>query len=159
MVIHVPASAEQKSAQQHVLFAEGFGIWLKYSKIEANHVTPQHIDKYVCYRERHQQRTKGTGILTAPKRIVKIIREADTSGKDVIQDNRTPAEKKQLAVKFFQRLPLHPRLKTGKNVIYTMLQEALNPPGLLTTLQFQSSPVGVLSVPGLRFRRQAKAWR
>ncbi len=81
-----------QSAQQHILFAEGFGIWLKYSRVDVDRVTLQHIDQYVRYRERHQQRTKGTGILTALKRIVKIVRAADTASSGVDQDKRTPVE-------------------------------------------------------------------
>ena len=57
-----------------------------------NRVTLQHIDQYVRYRERHQQRTKGTGILTALKRIVKIVRTADTTSSGIDQDKRTPVE-------------------------------------------------------------------
>ena len=82
-----------QSAQQHVLFAEAFGAWLKFSRVPVSRVTLQHVDKYICYRERHQQRTKGTGLLTALKRIVKIIREANTASDDVVQDERTPAER------------------------------------------------------------------
>jgi site-specific recombinase XerD len=82
-----------QSAQQHVLFAEAFGAWLKFSRAEVSRVTVHHIDKYVCYRERHQQRTKGAGLLTALRRIVKIIREADVDGDDSVQDARTPVER------------------------------------------------------------------
>ena len=82
-----------QSAQQHLLFAEAFGAWLKFSRVDVNRVTLQHVDKYVCYRERHQQRTKGTGLLTALKRIVKIVREADRNSDAVVEDHRTPVEK------------------------------------------------------------------
>lgn len=80
-----------QSAQQHIRLVEGFGVWLRYTKIDRNHATSRHIEKYIRYRNRQNQQTKATGILTALKRIIRMV--LDVNGADKKVDNRTPSEK------------------------------------------------------------------
>lgn len=96
------ASYSYQSAQQHLRLVEGFGKWLKYSRIDIKQATSQHIEKYIAYRNRNQQRTKFTGILTALKRILRIVGSADVAGGGLLQDKRTPVE--QVADEFDQHL-------------------------------------------------------
>jgi integrase/recombinase XerD len=86
------AGYSYQSAQQYIRLVEGFGSWLRYTKIERYQATSQHIERYIRYRDRHEQRTKCTGILTALKRIVALVVNEDACTAKRA-DKRTPAEK------------------------------------------------------------------
>jgi site-specific recombinase XerD len=87
------AGYSYQSAQMHIRLVEGFGGWLRYSKIDMHRVNSSHIEKYICYRNRKEQQTKSTGILTALKRILRLVATTQLSSGEVRTDNRTPAEK------------------------------------------------------------------
>ncbi len=82
-----------QTAQQHIRFVEDFGRWLKYSRIDITEATSRHIEKYIAYRDRNQQRTKCTGILTALKRILRLVGAAGDPSSQVSQKNRSSVDK------------------------------------------------------------------
>src|ERR1700722_2886360 len=80
-----------QSAQTHLRLVEGFGGWLRYCKIDVHQANSRHIEKYVGYRNRNEQRTKSTGILTALKRMLRLVATTEQSSSKIRTDNRTPA--------------------------------------------------------------------